>query len=207
MAAAAVGQIYLTTFRGRIANQEIMNTYIHRLDVLGAPATTDQVIAEFNTRITAGGGLFNTFISAVPPEYLCLERWFQVVWPTRIRKNVVVSNLPGSWAGVNDSPNVAVSIERFAETSGRNSVGRVQLPASMAPADIAGGVISGAGYKAALDAHAVQMKTAVTTVPTGHVLSPVLWAKATAATFRPVIGSVRQETVRVMRRRTVGLGI
>lgn len=204
---AAVGQIFQITFNGQVANQVLMNTFHFRLDVVGAAQNVDQVADEINTKITAGTELFQKFLDCMPPEYLALSRWIQVMWPTRVRRKTYLSGLPGNYAGKANSPNFAVSIERHAETSGRSSVGRVQLLASDTPADITGGTITGAAYAAALDALALKMRSSISTAPSGHILNPVLWAKATQQTFRYVTGSFKQTTVRVMRRRTVGLGI
>lgn len=206
MANAVVGQIYLVTFKGTMAGQTLLNTFRYRLETLGTAITTADITTNMDLLIASGGNLSPKFIGAVPPQYTLDERWYQCVSPSRIRKVIVNAALAGTFAGTGSTPNASVSIERFAEVATRHGVGRLQLPAANDSANVTNGIINGPGYTGALAALAAQMILPLTLPTVGSTMKPVLQDLRNPGVFNYIIGASAKNTMRVMRRRTVGVG-
>lgn len=206
MAAAAVGDIYLVSFDLIFGGQKMLSTFRYRLDTLGTATTTDDIYNNMATLIASGGNLSAKYLAALPPQVTMVARWYQRVWPTRIRKKIDPSGVAGGWANPATATNSAASIERFAEVATRHGVGRIQIPASNNVLDVTAGVITNAGYLAALNALGAQMVATLTLPVVGSTMRPVLQSVTVPSVFNYVIGTVAQATLRSMRRRTVGVG-
>lgn len=206
MATAAIGDIWLVTFSLTQGGQRLQNRFLYRLETVPGGTTTDTISNEMNTLMTAGGNLFPKYLAALNPAVTVAERWFQRIWPTRIRKTVFVSGLAGAWVNTGTATNSAVSIERHTENATRHGVGRIQLPASNSPLDITAGVITNVAYTTVLQTLATQMLQPLNLVPSGATMKPVLVAQNNPASFLYLNGAFPQSTLRSMRRRTVGVG-
>jgi len=206
MAVPALNDIYQVTIRTSLAGQVFLSTFKYKLTTVGTEVTVDALYSAIETQFTAPPNVFTKFVPALPFNWSIVERWYQRVFPIRIRKKVFISGLLGTWPQNTTSTNQAVSLERFAEIAGRHGVGRLQMPASNSPLDITAGVISNPAYKAALANLAATFSLPLTTAPGGSILTPVLQSVATPAVTQPIVGSIVQDTLRTMRRRTVGVG-
>lgn len=210
MAIPAVNDIYLITFQGRLSNQVIMSTFWYKMTQLGPEATVLDVYQTLRTQTTAGGALQAKLLNALPVSYGLEQVWFQKIYPTRIMKGVYIDNSVGAFAAPADTANLAAVIERRAEKADRRSVSTLHVPLPNANTIGSEGIITDALYKNALDALALQM------------VQEIVGAGAVPSKFRPIVFNPRalqiltdreivqcttQTTIRVMRRRTVGLGI
>lgn len=206
MANAAVGDFYLLSFYHTMGAQKLINTFRYRLESLGTAITVDDVQNNMETLIASGGNILSKWLAVIPPQVTLVERWYQRVFPTRIRKKIVASGLQGTWANATTSTNQAVSIERYAENATRHGVGRIQLVASNNPLDITNGSITNAAYTTALGVLGTQMAASLTLPVVGSVLKPILQSVSVPGSFTYIIGSSVKPELRTMRRRTVGVG-
>jgi hypothetical protein len=201
----AVGQIYRVTFDLTMFGQKLMNTFSYRLKTIGAEADSDALGTAMDTVLSAGLNLQSKYLAIVSPQVTLANTWIQLIYPSRVRKQIFLKGIAGAAAGTSQTANVAVSVERFGGLANRHNVGRVQIPACDDAGHISNGVISGVLYLADINTFATQMKQSITTLG-ASVLEPVLVPRAGGPTFQLISGTIVQSTVRVMRRRTVGVG-
>lgn len=201
----AVGQYYRVTHDLTMMSQRLMNTFNYRLDTVGTETDNEALGIAMRLVLNAAGRLRAKYLLAIPPQVTLANTWIQTLWPTRMRKQTFVDALPGTLAGIASSANTAASIERNGDRASRHDIGRIQLPAANDTGSITNGVITAAGYLAALNALGLEMITTITTAG-GSVLRPVLLRTPVDGSFSYVIGGTVQTTLRVMRRRTVGVG-
>lgn len=211
MANAVVDQVFLVTYRGVLHNQTIMTTYWYQLKTI--PAGGGSIIDASNNLATAlavAAGHQETYLWITPSNYLLQEVWIQCVFPTRYRKTVYTRGLPGLSINSSSTTNVSCSIARAGEVAARNTQGGVRIPLS--PDDVTNGNLS-AGMLAIAGSHVTQMKTVLGVAPNWvwwpGMLSHVYDGDGNIVqTFFTLTGFVTlQGSARVVRRRTVGLGI
>lgn len=196
----------LVSFRGTLISQRVINTFTFIANPVTDPHAWDIAIDELHATITGPGSLRELFLDCVPNNYTLDEIRYQVLRPIRlaqvIKPQVAQSGNVGASALV---PNNAVVIERRGDLARRADVGAVHLPAPQDVLLVNGGLITPA-YKTILQAFANQMKTSYATNFGGVVLRPTVYHLNIATSITYVTQTVVQETARVMRRRTVGLG-
>ena len=203
--APAVGQIYSVTFDLTMFGQKLMNTFQYRLGTIGTAITTDDVCDGMNTVMNTAGNMYAKYRACVTAQVTHNNTWIQVAYPARQRKKVYAIGVAGSWTGTAYTANTAVSIERYGPAANRHNIGRVQIPSADDATSINNGLVSGAGYLTVLNAFAAQMLQPLTTAA-GSVLGPVLVRSPIDGNYEFLLGTSVQTTVRVMRRRTVGVG-
>jgi len=210
MAIPSVGQKYLITFVGELCNQKVLNTFWYSLEDVGAAASVNAVYDIIQAQLAIATLLADDFRGACPENYTHQQTWIQAIKPDRIMKRIVNVNLDGTFASTAATANLAAVIERRAEIADRKSVSTLHVPLPE-PVDVGvSGIITVAAYKTRLETLATEMLQNITSgggAPT--VLKPVVFNPKPAAPpgNRFVIQTTVQDTVRVMRRRTVGLGI
>jgi hypothetical protein len=191
--------------RGELAGQRIINTFGYLVTAVAPPAGQASFFDDADAYLATGGGFYDKLRLCLPTNYMHRESWWQVIAPTRFAAHRFTHNEPGTGAGLSDSPNIASTITRRGDVANRANVSSLHLA----------------------------VPTTVSAMANGMLLTPVLDAlndfcsyieddipvATGAATLTPVIphmilpnASVRidqafpQDTVRVMRRRTVRLG-
>lgn len=206
MADMAVGQVVQVTVVGRYLGQTTMNTYPHVVTAIaGGPVTMTAGLTALNTAIAAVDKLYNKQRKCCPQNWVHVESWLQVVFPTRLRKLSFAIDLPGVFTEFDGlTPNLQASIERFSEEAGRREQGAVRIPIGTDNTCIEDGSIT-PGLKTELALLAVQM--AATTVAGGVTYVPVVGLGSPPSASLKVFGTNVKDTVRVIRRRTLGLGI
>lgn len=201
---AAIGDVMLLSFSGSWHGQRVLNTFYYAITgIVGAP-TNAAFQAAFDTAISAGGNLQAKFLACCPVSYTLTERWIQTVAPLRLVKTINASGSPGSSAAPSTTANLAAVITRKGGVANRHNIGSLHVPYGNADFGMANGIIGGV-QKVAMDALAAQMTQVVTVGGLGTV-TPVLWFKPSILNVAPIIQANTQTTVRVMRRRTVGVG-
>lgn len=128
----------------------------------------------------------------------------QAVFPTRYRAVTRTSDRPGVAEEPAMPPNVALTITKATDSGARGSTGAFHLAGAPLSAATAGrwslGYIGGTATLASL------LFASFTPVDGLGTLDPVLWRRTPPGGTRPVVTTIIQPTVRVMRRRTVGVG-
>lgn len=208
----AVDDIFLVTFKGECANQTILNTFYYRIDELGtAPLPTDlQAESILADALTAGGAdvLQTLFLACLPQNYTLSEVWVQKVFPARYRKHVEAEAAEGTIAADALATNLAAVISRFGIEANRHNIGSVHIGPIPTGAtwQVDGQVTS--TYKAALIAFGGAMLEEIDLLGSNKIKwVPTLFAAVGTPVHADIQTTVAQDTVRVMRRRTVGLGI
>lgn len=198
-------QVYRVTYDLTMFGQKLMNTFSYRVGVIGSEPDTDTLCDNIETVLSGLTNLEAKYRACLPPQVTIANTWIQVIYPTRIRKKVYVRNLAGLWTGVALTANTAVSIERFGAVANRHNIGRVQLPSGDDVTSMNNGLVAAGAYTTALTALATQIPANLSTIG-GTVMNPVLVQSPVNANYNYITGANLQPTMRVMRRRTVGVG-
>lgn len=207
MPALSIGDLALYTLRGSLYDQKIISTYGYLVDAItGTPdlfVALDALIEKLNDV----GGIRATYLGCCPPEYHMEEEWAQKISPTRFRavKNVV-DEFGLFTDGQARTANSAASITRRGDEAVRAAVSTLHVPIGQSGEEIAEGRVTQALLDA-LNVHAAQIKLDVTTVVGTVTWTPVIPNPANPGLSIVITDAFAQDTVRVMRRRTVGLGI
>lgn len=208
MAEALVNQIYLVTLKGTLNQQTIMNTFHYRIFNMPAGGqTVAQVYVHLEDYFEAAGGIIEKYLACLPTNYSLDVMWVQCVGPTeRYVKTTALQGLDGTGVGEARTSNLAGVITRTTEKSGRSQVSALHLPIGGDDTWLAGGSLQPA-VRLAMAALCTEL-VKDTGDPPNLVLDPVIYhgpPPFAAADF--IVKAVPQDTARVMRRRTVGLGI
>jgi hypothetical protein len=201
----SVGDVAEVSIRGKIDGQRTITVLHYRVDTLpGAsydgPTLLDQLVQDLED----ASSLFSNY------KALCCAVWsletVRAQWISAIR--YAYKNYP-SYAGpggnLNDCmpANVSVAIERKSIFAGRGGYGTTHFPA-VAVNKITGSEVNAAdqiGYRN------WGLTTCSNSNPaTGVQLIPVLFKRSAPATGNVPSTAVVQPTIRIMRRRTVGVG-
>lgn len=129
----------------------------------------------------------------------------QKILTPRYRSVRVNSAVTGSIDDTPASPNLSRTLSKLSEIAKRGATGSFHL-AGFPQADYTAGV-----FPPAVAAGDGQLMTAIlqsqAPVPGSAVLTPIILQRRPTVAYNNIEGMVSQPTVRVMRRRTVGLGI
>lgn len=208
MGVPAVGQVYLLTLRGEISNQITLNTFMYQCTNVGSAATTQEIVADIITDIKSAAKLVPKFLNVMPTDYQLFQEWVQVISPLRLAKQTFSDGNFGASGLTANTANVAATIERRGDVADRKNVGSLHLVAPD-PASIAtNGTITLAAYLTAINTLAAQMLVPIVGAVTGANLVPVLFnPRAPGNPPRRITATIAQNEIRVMRRRTVRVGI
>lgn len=202
----ALGDKFLVTLVGKMAGQVCLTTHHLQLyEITGAP--TEQDIADaINADFDAAASVNATMVSCTPPQYKMEEMWVQKIDPVRMRKRVYAVNRTGTFASVGASANTAGVISREGTLTGRSHQGRIHVPIGTdEQASVAGRLVAGLITK--LNLHADQIKGNINLAGGIGKVYFVLNNGVGAGAVTLIVNAVAQTTTRVMRRRTVGVGI
>jgi len=205
MASTSLGDKILVTFNGRLLGETVMNTFWYQVSALTGTPNTSSFASALYANLNAGGGLIESFLACCPDNYTLVETWIQFVEPLRVVKSVFLTNESGTWGVDTDTTNLAGVITRRGDLAGRSHVGSLHVPISSDPTSIQLGELSGV------------LTTRMTTLCTDMASSQALTGVGTAnpvlrngplTTDVTLINSCFVQTeVRIMRRRTVRVGI
>lgn len=206
MAMMEVGQRLVVTFYGRLCGQRTLNTFWYQVASVPGGTSTHDAFIGLHATMGLAGGVRPAFRACTPSNYLLDQVWYQVITPVRLRKDVFAVTVNGLFDDVAHAPNLQASITRGSELASKEHIGGIRIPIGTTSQSSSEGFITSA-LKIKLDALALTM--------TQNIIN----ASGPAATFRPLIGAAgdgaaricevafAQDTTRVLRRRTVGLGI
>lgn len=205
------------TIRGTLLNQQVMTTLHWRLDPATPPfANGSTLLDNIWTVIGAPGALISKLVNALPGnmgEIVCDLQW---IYPLRYRKQTYVPAVNIGGDSVSTTTNLACVLTLTGEAANRRTICNKHIPMSQANAD--SGLVD-AGYVALILPYATALQADIVTV-TPHTLNAIIWGKPRQAYEQcgrtypalpdlrtPITNVAIQDTVRVMRRRTVRVGI
>jgi len=190
-----------------LAGQAVINHFDYKL--MSVPSPSEDYGAYMDAladALGAAGGLIPAYRAAIPSDMTVNRLRLQPVYPTRMRFYDYNLDLPSTYGAPADTANIAGSIERWARTGGRKGLGRISIPI---PRNcFLDGVINDAGFMLNHDLLAAEMLQPITTAAPSMTVVPVIMNTQDPNSIpREIEGTIPKRTVRVARRRTVGLGI
>lgn len=201
--------IYLVTLLGRLCGQRTMTTFQYRVGNALQDATVQDVYVALSAHFRKTDGIIDKLKVCCPLNWTLEEQWYQQVAPVRIRK-LVEQLKTGAGTQFNATvPNLSASITRFGEIADRTARGGIRVPVDAQASE--NGMLTFA-MKGFLTALAQAMLEVVDASLTVGLLVPCIWTPIKMpdkpiATLHDLYGTAVEPTSRVMRRRTVGLGI
>lgn len=200
------GDNILVTLRGSFNNQAIINTFYYRVTV--APTTKlpqFDVFEDLLDLFNAPGNLIAKFVEIPPGQYTLDQVWMQVVFPGRYVAYKFNAGIQGAGEDVGRTPNLAGVITRRTDKAGRNQVGSLHIPVGQGDNSVDNGLITGTTLSA-MNALALVLKNSYTV--SGYTFRPVLTPFNNGdGSAKWIDSAFTQDTARVMRRRTLRLGI
>jgi len=200
-----VGDVFQVTMKGTLLGQTIMNTFHYGMSVVTGAPTQTAVQNEILVKLAVAGGFYDKFLDILPGNYTLDEVWVQFILDTRYRKRVAVQGLNGTFGQDSEVTNIAAVASRFGDAANRRNQGSVHFAIGGSGSWIVGGLIS-AGVETKVNAFLPHLYTAQALATLGTI-QPILIHGTSKLNAIPLTSAVTQLTSRVMRRRTVGLGI
>lgn len=205
----ASNDIFLATLDGSANGQRIMLTATYRIVSITSPPFDEKSVSEdMAARLGAGGAdvLETAYLNCMPSNYTLNKISVQKIWPVRYRRYEEVSGNAGNIANVALSSNVATVLSFHSEMAGRSQVANKHIgPLATAVGWYTGGELT-AGYKAVLGALRNAMLLNVTAAG-WYTAAPTIYHPGDVVPkWNDITNGQVLDTVRVMRRRTVGLG-
>ena len=206
-----VGDLVNVTLRGTLYDQRIMTTYGFRVSATTSAGDTRVSQDKLALAISSdtGTNLMGTFRACVSPAVSINQIWVQRIRPIRMRKSVLNVALDGLLGSGPNTPNNAVVITRKSDFGGRNSISNLHLPGPPMGLDyVSNGTLTPA-YKTLLDSHAFESYDTITVVNGGESVTykgVIINAAGGPVNYQDITAHSIGETLRVMRRRTVGVG-
>lgn len=187
-------------------NDQTVLTVLH-YKFIGGPAIADgaATLQALMIKIQAAGQVFRAHTNCTSQDLdynLIVAQWIS---PIRYARQ---DALPGQTIGLVAQPslpqNDAVALTKGGELAGRHNIGTVHMP-GVPTTFVTDGLVTPAGFTAYNDlCTAIQQDV---TLVAGQIFRPVIYNRVTPADSKEISTVITQNTSRIMRRRTVGLGI
>jgi len=197
------------TLLGRCADQAVQNKFHYAVtEVDGPPEPSSDVFDTLHANLTAGGGLIKLIQLMAPEDYEIINTRYQVISPVRQVGYPKVTNMGGLNTFNTQTANVAFCITKRGDLAGRKNISTSHIIGTTDPALMEDGLLTPAAKTLAQTiADFINNEVSFTVVDTAYDLGSVIFHPTDPLNPTPITSCVVQDTVRVMRRRTVGLGI
>lgn len=203
----AVGSIIEATFRGTLLGQTVMSVWHYAVTTVATEPSIANELRDFlNTWDNAlVAGIRLGYVDCMPSNYTLRQSSAQLVSPTRSRKFFHTLNIGGNRTAAM-VPNTAGVMTYQTDAGGRDQVGSKHLPIDPNVDAVDGNL--DVAYKNVLAILGARTTLPLLVVANGGEYAPVLWhRKKPQPSSSAIKDFIVQDTARVMRRRTVGLGI
>lgn len=206
----AANDVIELSFRGSLFGQRILNV-MHYYVAAPGTGTPEQQLLALVSDIQAGtgsvAGLKSHFLDCIAIQYTLDSIRAQRVYPTRTVYQQVLSGDVGQWTTSDcQESNIAASILKRTLTPGRMGLGRMQM-AGLATDAALQGMLNPANQAVPLAVWAADMLLNYVTSAPAVTFSPCLYNPTGAGLrFSPLVATVVEDTLRVMRRRTLRVG-
>lgn len=194
------------TIKGTLYGQTVMNTMRYRYTSPTPIINGQAALGEFIAEAATGGGLYELWRDCVSTSVINIELWAQWIWPARYHKVVQFPVLStGAWPSFALPANSAMVVSRGPDLAIQGKVSNLHLPGVGSSSQTDG--VLGVPVKLKLELFAQRSIEFILTA-SGWKFEPIVaprlmpdvdWLYLTNNQVNPY--------VRVMRRRTVGLGI
>lgn len=202
----AVGDVVALTYGGTYASQQIRYNLHYQVTVAGSSTSPELDLQAMADNFAAPGT--NTLTAALQAchvdsfnfDFVTAQR----VSPTRTIRLVKLASFPGTIGNVGEPPNVAAVITKRTLTAGRRGIGSLHLTGVDQTAITDGLITNLVNYAALLPLLSAGRSVGAVTMS----VDPGLFNPTRPPTFfSRLFDCAIQDTVRVMRRRTVRVGI
>lgn len=161
-------------------------------------------INEFDGLFNAGLGYVRKLANCMHVNAIIQQVSYQWIFPTRYAYRTKAPTVGvGQIAGAALPPNVALALERFNDNTTRHDRGEMHIGA-VPGIFVDNGSVTGA---AQLNFDELITKATSVIVGFGTTYTPILFNRAAPAQSKVVLAGRLRQTSRVLRRRTVGVGI
>lgn len=206
---ALTGQIYLSSFYGKLSGQTVISTWTHVLEVTSGSPTVDQIYAGMNADfagINTDGKMAQAYRTAAAANFTLEQYRVQCIYPIRYAAAAFNKGYAGTQATDALTTNNAVVIYRRGDLGSRKDQSSLHFPAAPT-SQFTDGIVSPV-YRAA-EMESIRTKSLATVTLLGGTvnLKPCIFHRGPQPFYSLITFGVVQDTVRTMRRRTVGLGI
>lgn len=203
----SVGSVVYVQYSGRMFNQTIINGF-HYATGTADPTTSLlddlQGVVDYFNSATIGDPLI-PYLGCMPENYFLGRVSAQQVYPVRSRVVAAFTDQQGTRPTANTANQAAV-VTYQTDLGGRDQISSNHFP--MSDQDSVAGLVQ-AGLKTNIDLFAEIRRTFFSPVGSQASLNPCIYHRGPNANpkFHLITAHVVQNTSRVMRRRTVGVGV
>lgn len=209
MANGAVGDIIRVTWNGVCFNQRVMMVHDYRIKTVDAGSDILAIQDDLLDELAASGGdqLETRYAECLSTSYTGLVIWAQRIAPVRMRRSELPMTATGS-AGASELTNVQAAVSFNTIFSGRNQQAVKKIgPIPTVTTMVDNGVLTTA-YKDLLSLFANSFLNTINLTTPAVELKPVVYHKPPASpNYDELNDFTLGQEARVIRRRTVGLGI
>jgi len=199
------GDRFLVTFEGEANGQLILNTFWYRLSSEVTPVHKGEACDEIQSELSNAGGLIDDFIACMPGQYTLNNVWVQPIDPVRYVKSIYPKGTIGGSGIVGETPNIAGVITRRGSAATKKALGSLHLLLPTAVTVMNDGLIE-AAHKTKMNTLADEMEKNLTPA-NNNIYVPCLRNGPLPSEYHDIGECFAQDTVRVMRRRTVRVGV
>jgi len=206
------GDVVQISAVGQCLGQRIMMVLHYSVDVNVPNLPDAQVVDSMLLRVRGGVGggdvLESKYLACLAENYTLDAWWGQKLAPTRYRKRVSIRAVPGTLSGDALTANICAVITKQTELSGRRFIGSAHVgPPPTEVTYVDNGLITTA-LAIPLGTFANALLDPLQDLTLGYTAYPCLYHPDLTPPFdtTAIEDTTSQDTVRVMRRRTVRVG-
>jgi hypothetical protein len=202
----AVGDIVEQRLRFRYLEQTLLNVMHYRIDVIGTENNLPNLAAAIDSELASGFGFYQRFGELLDVDCIHERTEYQIVAPVRFSATVIepVITSAGAVTDYKLPANVGVVITKKSLRASRGSNGSIHIGGINADM-LVGGKLSASGL--------TRLNSLANLVPaeinlgSGAKVTRVVYSRFPGRIAVSITDAVAQDTARVVRRRTVGVGI
>jgi len=200
-----IGDIIQATIKSTVCGQTMLNVLSYRVTAVSSTTDVQVEQSQFGAQLNVANKVIDRMQNAMSNEATIQEVSCQFIRDTRWARSVVEIDIPGGIAVPCATANVAATITKRTEYAGRWAVGSFHLGG--VPNDGYDGGLLDPDYKDLVALLAAELIQPIITGAGGTYEPVLLHAPGEHGGYSNLTATEVQDTLRVMRRRTVGLGI
>lgn len=204
----AINDILEYTIQSTLYNQRVMTVLHFRVFLAMTDTNPITNAATFLTRVAPAGpfDLITGYRALISSDLTVNFHTAQYINPVRYVRQLATLTLGGTVASTSLTANTSAVISKTCQIAGRSNRGNIHIPGVPSNSYTSGSVI--AGYLANMQTWANLTLAPITEGGAGGAWQQVIFHRNPAAPtrFTDVFAMQPQATMRVMRRRTVGVG-
>lgn len=196
------------TMMGKFEGNDVMNKFHYAcISVSGAPQGSQAVFAALDTNLSGVAGLVNLVRLLAPSNYTLRFNRYQVIAPVRQVAYPIAKDVGGLNTFTTLTGNIAVALTKRGDLAGRKNISTTHVIGTTAEDLIEAGKLTATAKTLAENIAAfMDNQVSITVGGVDYEFGPVIFHKNEPANPTPITSVIVQDTVRVMRRRTLNVG-